>query len=281
MMNGTANVNAPGRSHYASSIPVPRAASHSKIHSLAASPKLPPRQNSAGAVPSQKAASPRPGKGLVNSSIRGAKGSKQKVSPKAPAAAGSGGQEKEEVPEDPGGTDGTQSNLSLSLASFSNSPQGVQKASSRALGAATKAVVQATERGKDTSKHGEDHSSSYGAKKGLGKPSLTSESAKTSHLPGKSPSHLSLYSETLLAKSSEGPSMRRPQSCPVKDQWVSEANWKGSGLLPKPDDKLQVISLDTSNLNKGPMLHTGPIHFSSVPQTTHPIMATVAPFHYR
>ncbi|CAI5777919.1 Hypothetical predicted protein [Podarcis lilfordi] len=278
MMNGTANVNAAGRSHYASSIPVPRAASHSKIHTLAASPKLPPRQNSVGAVPSQRASSPRTGKGLVSSSSGAPKGSKQKLVPKTPAAA-SPGQEKSEASESHGASDGIDSSLSLSMVSGCSSPRGMQRSSSRTTGATKKAAVQATERSKDTTKHGED-SSSRSAKKGLGKPSTIPEPAKTSHLPGKSPSYLSLYSETLLSRSSEGSTTKRPQSCPVKGQWASEANGKGSGMS-KSEEKPQVISLDTSNLNKGPVLHTGPISFSSVPQHNHPIMATVAPFHYR
>ncbi|XP_077191178.1 neuron navigator 1 isoform X3 [Paroedura picta] len=278
MMNGTANVNAAGRSHYASSIPVPRAASHSKIHTLAASPKLPPRQNTVGAVPSQRASSPRIGKGLVGSGSGNVKGCKQKIIPKAPAAA-SPGQEKAEGAENHGGTEGTESSLSLSTVSDCNSLRGTQKTSPRANGPAKKPASQATEKGKDTPKHGED-CTSLSAKKSLAKPNSVSEPTKTSHLPGKSPSHLSLYSETLLSRPSEGPSMKRPQSCPVKGQWASEATWKGSGMS-KVEEKPQVISLDTSSLNKGPALHAGPISFPSVPQHNHPIMATVAPFHYR
>ncbi|XP_042318039.1 neuron navigator 1 isoform X3 [Sceloporus undulatus] len=268
MMNGTANVNATGRTHYASSIPVPRAASHSKIHTLVASPKLPPRQNSVGAVPSQRAPSPRSGKGVLSSSSGTPKGSKQKP-----------GLKKAEGPESHVGMDLMESNLSQSMVPSCNSPRGVHKASSRNACTAKKAVVQATERVKDVTRQAED-TSSLSVKKGPGKLTTASEPAKTSHLPGKSPSYLSLYSETLLSRSSEGPTTKRPQSCPVKDQWTSETNWKGSGTS-KMEDKPQVISLDTSNLNKGPALHTGPISFSSVPQHNHPIMATVAPFHYR
>ncbi|XP_066482625.1 neuron navigator 1 [Tiliqua scincoides] len=277
-MNGTANVNAAGRSHYASSIPVPRAASHSKIHTLAASPKLPPRQNTVGAVPSQRASSPRTGKALVGSGSGTPKGFKQKAIPKTPAAS-SPGQEKTEGSESHGVSDGIESSLSQGVVSGCSSPKGMHKASSRATGATKKAVAQATEKGKDTSKHGEENSS-LGAKRGLGKPGATPEAAKPSQLPAKSPSHLSLYSETLLSRSSEGTTMKRPQSCPVKGQWASEANWKGSGTS-KTEEKPLVISLDTSNLNKGPVLHTGSISFSSAPQNNHPIMATVAPFHYR
>lgn len=231
-----------------------------------------------GAVPSQRASSPRTGRGLVGSGTGNTKGCKQKVTPKVPAAAGSG-LEKAEGAENHGGTEGMESSLSLNTVSGCSSPRGPQKTSPRATGTAKKSVAQATEKGKDTSKHGEDYTN-LGAKKSLAKPTSVSEPTKTSHLPGKSPSHLSLYSETLLSRPSEGPSMKRPQSCPVKGQWASEANWKGSGMS-KLEDKPQVISLDTSNLNKGPALHTGPISFSSVPQHNHPIMATVAPFHYR
>ncbi|XP_011365621.2 uncharacterized protein ENSP00000471857-like [Pteropus vampyrus] len=60
-MNGMADVNSASRPHYASSIPVPRAASQTRIHTPGASPQLWPRQ--AGLAPSpQRAASPRLGK---------------------------------------------------------------------------------------------------------------------------------------------------------------------------------------------------------------------------
>uniref|UniRef100_A0A8D0GVA9 Neuron navigator 1-like n=1 Tax=Sphenodon punctatus TaxID=8508 RepID=A0A8D0GVA9_SPHPU len=272
MMNGTANVNAAGRSHYASSIPVPRAVSQSKIHTMAASPKMPPRQNSLVATPSQKISSPRLGKGLAGASGTAAKVSKQKGIPKASAAASSG-QEKVELSECHG-ADVMEAGLSVSTG-----PRGVQKASPRAPGATKKSLVQGTERDKDISKPGMGYSSS-GGKKSLGKPSTTPESSKIHHAQGKSPSRFSLCNETGSSGTLEGPSAKRPQSCPVKGQWASEANWRGSGM-PRTDDKLQVISLDTSNLNKGPVLHAGAISFSSGPQHSHPIMATVAPFHYR
>ncbi|XP_006904486.2 uncharacterized protein ENSP00000471857 [Pteropus alecto] len=60
-MSGMADVNSASRPHYASSIPVPRAASQTRIHTPGASPQLWPRQ--AGLAPSpQRAASPRLGK---------------------------------------------------------------------------------------------------------------------------------------------------------------------------------------------------------------------------
>lgn len=271
-------MNAAGRSHYASSIPVPRAASHSKIHTLVASPKLPPRQNTVGAVPSQRASSPRSGKGLVGSSSGTPKGSKQKAIPKI-SVTSSAGQEKTEGSESHGVSDGMECSLSLGVVSGYSSPRGMHKTSSRTTGSTKKSVAHPTEKGNDTSKQGEENSS-LGAKRGLGKPVTTPDTAKPSQLPAKSPSHLSLYSETLLSRSSEGTGMKRPQSCPVKGQWVSEGNWKGSGSS-KAEEKPLVISLDTSNLNKGPVLQSGSISFSSASQNNHPVMATVAPFHYR
>lgn len=58
-MNGTANVNPASRSHYTSSIPVPRALAHSKQHTTAP-PSTPPGLP----IPSE-APSPRPGKVLA------------------------------------------------------------------------------------------------------------------------------------------------------------------------------------------------------------------------
>ncbi|XP_004685555.2 PREDICTED: neuron navigator 1 isoform X2 [Condylura cristata] len=75
-MNGMANVNSTSRPHYASSIPVPRAASQTRIHTPGASPQLRPRQ--AGLAPSpQRAASPRLSKDtgpLRSSSPRASRG---------------------------------------------------------------------------------------------------------------------------------------------------------------------------------------------------------------
>uniref|UniRef100_A0A8B9NDJ7 Neuron navigator 1 n=1 Tax=Accipiter nisus TaxID=211598 RepID=A0A8B9NDJ7_9AVES len=59
-MNGTANVNPAGRSHYVSAIPVPRAVAHSKPHAVAP-PSMP------GPPVPHGAPSPRPGKVLVPS----------------------------------------------------------------------------------------------------------------------------------------------------------------------------------------------------------------------
>ncbi|XP_039185289.1 neuron navigator 1 isoform X2 [Crotalus tigris] len=278
MMNGTANVNAAGRSHYASSIPIPRAASHSKIHTLAASPKLPPKQNCVGAFSSPRISSPRTGKAQASSTCGAPKGSKQKLAVKA-AAAANPRPEKTDIPGSHGETEEMDSSLGSGLVSGYTNPWSLPKANSRTTKIVKKAVIQTNEKVKNISKQGESNSSLV-AVKVLGKPSTIAEPAKTAHLPGKSPSYLNLYNETLMSKPSDGSATKRPQSCPAKGPSASESNWKENGTS-KQEDNPQTISLDTSSLNKGPVLHTAPISFSSLPQHNHPIMATVAPFHYR
>ncbi|KAM9147677.1 neuron navigator 1 isoform 5-T5 [Pangshura tecta] len=268
MMNGMANVNVTGRSHYASAIPVPRAMSQSK---------LPPRQSSLGASPSQRAASPRPGKAPGCVSGPAAKGSKPKSLSKTPVEARPGLETAE--PSECKRADGVESGLSQSTRTPGSSPRGGPKATLRATGAPKKALVQGTERETASLKPGEAYSS-HGAKKGSGKPSGTAELAKTPQLQGKSPSRFSLCSESGLPSTPEGSSAKRPQSCPVKGQWVSEALCKGGGVpkAARGEDKSPGISLGTSS----PMQNKEPaISFSSVPQQSHPVTATVAPFHYR
>ncbi|XP_019401927.1 PREDICTED: neuron navigator 1 isoform X1 [Crocodylus porosus] len=281
MMNGTANVNPPGRSHYASAIPVPRTMSHSKLHAMAASPRLPSQQSSLGTAPSPRASPPWPGKAPTNITTPASKGPKQKSAAKAPMNTGAG-PDKAEPPECKGPD--AESGLSQVTSPSSSSSPGVQKVTLRASGVPRKSQVQGTERDKDSSKAGEVPSS-HSTKKGLGRPSGPAELPKTPQLQGKSPSRFSLHSESGLPGPQDTLSAKRPQSCPLKGQWASEVTWKGSGV-PKPcarEDRPPVSSLDTSSLapNKGPALHSGAISFSTAPQQSHPVTATVAPFHYR
>ncbi|XP_019369368.1 PREDICTED: neuron navigator 1 isoform X3 [Gavialis gangeticus] len=281
MMNGTANVNPPGRSHYASAIPVPRTMSQSKLHAMAASPRLPLQQSSLGTAPSPRASPPWPGKAPTNITTPASKGPKQKSAAKAPMSTGAG-PDKAEPPESKGPD--AESGLSQVTSPSSSSSPGVQKVTLRASGVPRKLQVQGTERDKDSSKAGEVPSS-HSTKKGLGRPSGPAELPKTPQLQGKSPSRFSLHSESGLPGPQDTLSAKRPQSCPLKGQWASEVTWKGSGV-PKPcarEDRPPVSSLDTSSLapNKGPALHSGAISFSTAPQQSHPVTATVAPFHYR
>ncbi|XP_075384935.1 neuron navigator 1 isoform X2 [Tenrec ecaudatus] len=81
-MNGMANVHSAGRPHYASSIPVPRASSQTRIHTPGASPQLRPRQAGLALSP-QRAASPRQGKAAGASRNSSPRASRGRGSPKA------------------------------------------------------------------------------------------------------------------------------------------------------------------------------------------------------
>ncbi|XP_077013502.1 neuron navigator 1 isoform X3 [Tamandua tetradactyla] len=84
-MNGMANVNSASRPHFASSIPVPRAASQSRIPTPGASPQLRPRQAGLALSP-QRAASPRLGKAAGPPRNLSPKASRGRSSPKAAGA---------------------------------------------------------------------------------------------------------------------------------------------------------------------------------------------------
>ncbi|XP_059533848.1 neuron navigator 1 isoform X3 [Myotis daubentonii] len=80
-MNGMANVNAASRPHFASSIPVPRAASQTRTHTPGASPQLRPRQAGPALSP-QRAASPRLGKAAGHPRGSSPKAARGRGSPK-------------------------------------------------------------------------------------------------------------------------------------------------------------------------------------------------------
>lgn len=82
-MNGMANVNSASRPHYASSIPVPRASSQTRIHTPAASPQLRPRQQADLALSPQRGASPKRGKTAVSSRNSSPKSYRGKGTPRA------------------------------------------------------------------------------------------------------------------------------------------------------------------------------------------------------
>ncbi|KAM6165063.1 neuron navigator 1 isoform 2-T2 [Erethizon dorsatum] len=85
-MNGMANVNSASRPHYASSIPVPRASSQTRIPTPGASPQLRPRQAGLALSP-QRAASSRLGKAAGSSRNSSPKASRGRGSPRAAGAA--------------------------------------------------------------------------------------------------------------------------------------------------------------------------------------------------
>nr|XP_034369147.1 neuron navigator 1 isoform X3 [Arvicanthis niloticus] len=82
-MNGMANVNSASRPHYASSIPVPRASSQTRIHTPGASPQLRPRQQADLALSPQRGASPRRGKAAVSSRNSSPKAYRGRGTPRA------------------------------------------------------------------------------------------------------------------------------------------------------------------------------------------------------
>uniref|UniRef100_A0A8C6HD25 Neuron navigator 1 n=1 Tax=Mus spicilegus TaxID=10103 RepID=A0A8C6HD25_MUSSI len=82
-MSGMANVNSASRPHYASSIPVPRASSQTRIHTPGASPQLRPRQQADLALSPQRGASPRRGKAAVSSRNSSPKAYRGRGTPRA------------------------------------------------------------------------------------------------------------------------------------------------------------------------------------------------------
>ncbi|XP_072504323.1 neuron navigator 1 isoform X5 [Notamacropus eugenii] len=258
-MNGTANLNSASRPHYASSIPVPRATSQTKIHTLAASPQLRPRQHSL--VPSpQRAASPRLGKAV---------GSPSSSSPKTPRGRGSakpsGGLKESSFPghERPEAAEGYEGHSSQSLSSPWSSPRVTPKALSSSR--------PGPRRTEETQVIG-------------GKKKRTSEGIRASQTQSRSPSRISPHRDTLALGASES---RKPLSCQGKDQ---EVNFKGSGISRPlgPEDECQneIPSRTSSSLispvhSKGSSPGLGTISFSSASQQNHPVTATVAPFQYR
>ncbi|XP_077878699.1 neuron navigator 1 isoform X3 [Ictidomys tridecemlineatus] len=99
-MNGMANVNSASRPHYASSIPVPRASSQTRIHTPGASPQLRPRQAGLALSP-QRAASARLGKAAGPSRNSSPKVSRGRGTPRAAGAAKESAEDGESLPSSP------------------------------------------------------------------------------------------------------------------------------------------------------------------------------------
>ncbi|XP_035305720.1 uncharacterized protein ENSP00000471857 homolog [Cricetulus griseus] len=99
-MNGMANVNSASRPHYASSIPVPRASSQTRIHTPGASPQLRPRQADLALSP-QRAASPRRGKAAVSSRNSSPKAYRGRGTPRASGPARELSENVESLPSSP------------------------------------------------------------------------------------------------------------------------------------------------------------------------------------
>ncbi|XP_032955780.1 neuron navigator 1 isoform X5 [Rhinolophus ferrumequinum] len=243
-MNGMANVNSASRPHYVSSIPVPRAASQTRIHTPGASPQLRPRQAGLALSP-QRAASPRLGT---------AAGPPRGSSPKAswgrgsPKAAGS-------VRESAEGAD------SLSSSPWS-SPRAAPKAamSSRA-----------------GPRRGGDAQGSQGRKK------VAREGIPVRQPRGRSPPrpNSGSHGETHIPGAPEG---QKAPDCPGKDQSDKGHRASGVPRLSEPEAGVAsgTPSPACSPVQSTrPSPAQGTISFSSGHQQSQPVTATVAPFQYR
>ncbi|XP_011787229.1 PREDICTED: neuron navigator 1-like [Colobus angolensis palliatus] len=241
-MNGMANVNPASRPHYASSIPVPRASSQTRIPTPGASPQLRPRQASLALSP-QRAASPRLGKAAGPSRNSSPRASRGRGSPKFAGSV-------RESAEDGEG----------SSSSPWNSPRTTPKA-----------VLSS---GAGSGRIGERQSTQ-------GKKKKAQEGTPVCQTRGRSPSRTSFHRETQIPGAPEvrkppsGPgkdqrdinykSSGTPRSLEPDER---AASWASSPVCSPAQ-------------GKRPSPSPGAISFSSVHQQSQPVTATVAPFQYR
>nr|XP_044618834.1 neuron navigator 1 isoform X9 [Equus asinus] len=241
-MNGMANLNSASRPHYASSIPVPRAASQTGIHTPGASPQLRPRQAGLALSP-QRAASARLGKPGGPSRSSSPKASQGRGSPRASGA----------VRESAQGGEG------LSSSPWS-SPRATPKAalSSRA-GSRRVGDTQGTPR----------------------KKKVAQEGIPTHQTRGRSPSRTSTRGETQIPGAPEGRKAPNHPGKGQGDTNYRSSGVSRS-LEPDARAVSGVLSPICSPVqSKRPSPGPGAISFSSVHQQSQPVTATVAPFQYR
>ncbi|KAM7049941.1 neuron navigator 1 isoform 4-T4 [Molossus nigricans] len=241
-MNGMANVNSASRPHFASSIPVPRAASQTRIHTPGASPQLRPRQAGLALSP-QRAASPRLGKAASHPRGSSPKASRGRGSPKPSGAAR----------ESPEGAD------SLSSSPWS-SPRATPKAapSSRA----------SPRRARETQ-------GSQGRKK------VAREGIPVRQARGRSPARTSPHGETQMPGTHEGQKPPNCPGKDQRDKnyrgsGVPRSSEPETGAASGPSSPAC-----SPGQSRRPSPAPGAISFSSVHQQSPPITATVAPFQYR
>ncbi|XP_049714227.1 neuron navigator 1 isoform X3 [Elephas maximus indicus] len=241
-MNGMANVNSASRPHYASSIPVPRASSQTRIHTPGASPQLRPRQAGLALSP-QRAASPRLGKAAGPSRNSSPRASRGRGSPKAAGA----------VRESAEGGEG------LSGSPWS-SPRVTPKAALPSWAGPRRA--------------GETQSSQ-------GKKKKAQEGIPICQARGRSPSRTSSHGETQIPAAPIGRKPPNCPGKDQKDvnfrssgipRPLEHDEGAASGASSPVSSPVQ---------SKRPSPAPGTISFSSVHQQSQPVTATVAPFQYR
>ncbi|KAK2493892.1 hypothetical protein MC885_000020 [Smutsia gigantea] len=237
-----ARVNPASRPHYASSIPVPRAASQTRIRTPGASPQLRPRQAGLALSP-QRAASP--GLGRAGGPSRGA-------SPKTPRGRGS--------PKASGAVrESVEGGEGLSSSPWS-SPRGTPKAaiSSRA-GTRRVGVTPGPQ----------------------GKKKLVQEGIPVRQTRGRSPSRMSCRGETQIPGAPEGqnpPNYSGKDQTDVNYNSSGVPRSLEPGALVGSVASSPVGSPVRSTW---PSTTLGAISFSSGHQQNQPVTATVAPFQYR
>ncbi|XP_044618832.2 neuron navigator 1 isoform X4 [Equus asinus] len=241
-MNGMANLNSASRPHYASSIPVPRAASQTGIHTPGASPQLRPRQAGLALSP-QRAASARLGKPGGPSRSSSPKASQGRGSPRASGA----------VRESAQGGEG------LSSSPWS-SPRATPKAAlSSWAGSRRVGDTQGTPR----------------------KKKVAQEGIPTHQTRGRSPSRTSTRGETQIPGAPEGRKAPNHPGKGQGDTNYRSSGVSRS-LEPDARAVSGVLSPICSPVqSKRPSPGPGAISFSSVHQQSQPVTATVAPFQYR
>ncbi|XP_047559963.1 neuron navigator 1 isoform X8 [Lutra lutra] len=241
-MNGMANVNSASRPHYTSSIPVPRAASQTRIHTPGASPQLRPRQAGLALSP-QRAASPRLGKAGGLSRNSSPKASRGRGSPKSSGT----------VRESAEGGEG------LSSSPWS-SPRATPKAAlSSWAGSRRVGETQGTQ----------------------GKKKVAQEGIPVLQSRGRSPSRPSSRGETQIPGAPEGRRPPNYPGKDQRDTSYRSSGVPRS-LEPDAGAVSGASSPGCSPVqSKRPSPTPGVISFASAHQHSQPVTATVAPFQYR
>ncbi|XP_057584519.1 neuron navigator 1 isoform X4 [Hippopotamus amphibius kiboko] len=241
-MDGTASVTPAGRPHCPSSIPVPRAASQTRIHTPAASPRLRPRRAGLALSP-QRAASPRLGKAGGASRGSSPKASRGRGSPKASGAARESAEGAEGLGESPWSSPRATPKAAISSRAGSRSAGETPGTQARKKGAQEE-IPTPQARGRSPSR-----THSRGETQIPGAP----EARRPSNHPGKD-------QRDITYKSSGAPRSLEP------DAWAASgprSPVRSPGQSPRPPPA------------------PGAISFSSIHQQSQPVTATVAPFRYR
>ncbi|XP_040318142.1 neuron navigator 1 isoform X8 [Herpailurus yagouaroundi] len=241
-MNGMANVNSASRPHYASSIPVPRAASQTRIHTPGASPQLRPRQAGLALSP-QRSASPRLGKAGGPSRNSSPKASRGRGSPKTSGA----------------GRESAEGGEGLSSSPWSSPRASPKAALSSRAGSRRTGETQGTQ----------------------GKKKVAQEGIPVRQTRGRSPSRMSSHGETQIPGAPEGRKPpnhlgKDQRDTNYKSPGVSKSLEPDAGAASGASSP--VCSPVQS---KRPSPTPGAISFASVHQQSQPVTATVAPFQYR